>query len=55
VGSPSACGEHPWAFSGGTIQKVVVDLTGEKYVDLEMEAMAAMKARLAPVGGRSWR
>lgn len=36
-------GEHPWAFTGGTIQKVVVDLTGDHYVDLEMEAMAAMK------------
>ena len=36
-------GVHPWAFTGGTIKKVVVDVSGEKYVDLEMEAMAAMK------------
>ena len=36
-------GVHPWAFTGGTIQKVVVDLSGDHYVDLEHEAMAAMK------------
>ncbi len=36
-------GYHPWAFSGGTIYKVIVDLSGESYVDLELEAMAAFK------------
>jgi len=36
-------GVHPWLFTGGTIQKVVVDVSGDHYVDLEMEAMAAMK------------
>jgi arylsulfatase len=36
-------GVHPWAFTGGKIEKVVVDVSGDKYVDLEMEAMAAMK------------
>ena len=36
-------GVHPWAFTGGTIQKVVIDVSGDHYVDLEMEAMAAMK------------
>jgi len=30
-------------YTGGTIQKVVVDVSGDHYVDLEMEAMAAMK------------
>jgi arylsulfatase len=36
-------GDHPWAFTGGTIAKLIVDLSGEAYVDLEMEAAAAMK------------
>ena len=36
-------GVHPWAFAGGTIKKLIIDLSGEAYVDLEMEAMAAMK------------
>jgi arylsulfatase len=36
-------GLHPWAFTGGTIAKVILDISGEAYVDLEMEAMAAMK------------
>lgn len=29
--------------TGGTIHKVVVDLSGDHYVDLEHEAMAAFK------------
>jgi len=36
-------GYHPWAFSGGTIKKVIVDVSGEAYVDLELEAMAMFK------------
>jgi arylsulfatase len=36
-------GERPWAFSGGTIARVVVDVSGEPYVDLEKEAIAMMK------------
>jgi arylsulfatase len=31
-------GEAPWAFSGGTIRRVAVDVSGEPYVDLEREA-----------------
>ncbi len=31
-------GESPWAFSGGTIKRVAVDVSGEPYVDLEREA-----------------
>jgi hypothetical protein len=27
----------------GTIKKVIVDVSGESYVDLELEAMAAFK------------
>ena len=37
-------GVHPHAFTGGTINRVAVDVSGEPYVDLEREA-AAMMAR----------
>ena len=37
-------GAHPHAFSGGTINRVAIDVSGEPYVDLEREA-AAMMAR----------
>jgi arylsulfatase A-like enzyme len=37
-------GERPWAFTGGTIRTVGVDVSGEPYVDLEREA-AAMLSR----------
>jgi len=36
-------GERPWAFTGGTIQRVVVDVSGEPYLDLEKEAIGMMK------------
>ena len=36
-------GHRPWEFSGGTIKQVVVDVSGEAYVDLEKEAIAMMK------------
>jgi arylsulfatase len=36
-------GYHPWAFKGGTIKKLIVDVSGESYLDLELEAMAAFK------------
>ena len=35
-------GQAPWAFTGGTIRRVAVDVSGEPYVDLEREAMAMM-------------
>ena len=35
-------GDRPWAFTGGTIKQVVVDVSGEPYVDLEKEAMAVL-------------
>jgi arylsulfatase A-like enzyme len=41
--TPDYAGYHPWAFTGGDIKKLVVDVSGESYVDLEMEAIAAMK------------
>jgi arylsulfatase len=37
-------GHRPWAFTGGTIQTVAVDVSGDPYVDLE-RAAAAMIAR----------
>ena len=36
-------GVQPWAFSDGTIKQVVVDVSGEAYVDLEKEAIGVMK------------
>ncbi|MFI7062485.1 arylsulfatase [Kribbella sp. NPDC050124] len=35
-------GEAPWPFTGGTINRVAVDVSGEPYVDLEREAVAMM-------------
>ena len=35
-------GARPWAFTGGTIRHVLVDVSGEQYVDLEKEAVALM-------------
>jgi arylsulfatase len=41
--TPDYAGDHPWAFTGGTINRVLVDVSGEAYIDLEMEAIAAFK------------
>ena len=41
--TPDYPGLHPWAFTGGTIKKVLVDVSGEPYIDLEKEAIAAFK------------
>src|SRR5262249_13562217 len=35
-------GDRPWAFAGGTIKQVIVDVSGEPYLDLEKEAVALM-------------
>jgi hypothetical protein len=35
-------GEMPWRFTGGTIRRVAVDVSGEPYVDLEREAAAML-------------
>jgi arylsulfatase A-like enzyme len=35
-------GERPYHFTGGTIQRVVVDVSGEPYIDLEREAQAML-------------
>jgi hypothetical protein len=37
-------GESPHRFSGGTIKRVAIDVSGQPYLDLEREA-AAMLAR----------
>jgi arylsulfatase len=36
-------GTSPYEFTGGTIKEAVVDVSGESYVDLELEALAVMK------------
>ena len=35
-------GEHPHAFTGGTIRRVAVDVSGDPYIDLEREAQAML-------------
>lgn len=35
-------GAAPWTFTGGTIDRVAVDVSGEPYVDLEREAVAML-------------
>jgi arylsulfatase len=35
-------GDHPHRFTGGTIKRVAVDVSGDPYVDLEREARAMM-------------
>jgi arylsulfatase A-like enzyme len=35
-------GSMPWHFTGGTIKRVAVDVSGDPYVDLEREAVAMM-------------
>jgi arylsulfatase len=35
-------GQAPWSFTGGTINRVAVDVSGDPYVDLEREAVAMM-------------
>ena len=35
-------GDAPWRFTGGTIKRVAVDVSGEAYIDLEREAIAML-------------
>jgi hypothetical protein len=35
-------GEYPHPFTGGTIKRVAVDVSGDPYVDLEREAQAML-------------
>jgi arylsulfatase A-like enzyme len=41
--TPDYSGAHPYAFTGGTIKEAIVDVSGDQYVDLELEALAMMK------------
>ena len=34
-------GERPWPFVGGTVKRVLIDVSGEPFVDLAEEAKAA--------------
>ena len=36
-------GTAPWAFTGGAIKQVIVDVSGERFIDIEKEALAMMK------------
>jgi arylsulfatase len=36
-------GAHPYPFTGGTIKEAVVDVSGDQYVDFELEALAMTK------------
>ena len=38
-------GEPPYAFTGGTIDRVAVDVSGEPYVDLEREAEMLLRSQ----------
>ena len=40
-------GERPYRFTGGTIKRVAVDVSGEPYIDLEREAAGHADARVA--------
>ena len=35
-------GAHPHVFTGGTIKRVAVDVSGDPYLDLEREAQAML-------------
>jgi hypothetical protein len=35
-------GQHPHAFTGGTIKRVAVDVSGDPYLNLEREAQAML-------------
>ena len=38
-------GEPPYAFTGGTIRQVSVNVSGEPYLDLERHAQMVLKAQ----------
>ena len=40
-------GAKPWRFTGGTIRRVAIDVSGQAYIDLEREAAAMLIARIA--------
>ena len=40
--SPDYPGSRPWRFTGGTIHRVAVDVSGDPYIDLEREAQTML-------------
>jgi hypothetical protein len=36
-------GDAPWPFVGGTIKRVIIDVSGESFADLAQEARAALR------------
>lgn len=38
-------GDRPWAFTGGTIKRIAIDVSGEAFVILAKEAAAAFARR----------
>jgi len=46
-------GDHPYAFTGGTIKRAAVDVSGDRYVDLEREAQVMIAREQATRNG--WR
>jgi hypothetical protein len=36
-----ASGQRPWPFTGGTVTRVVIDVSGEAFIDVAREAAAA--------------
>jgi hypothetical protein len=38
-------GASPWRFTGGTINRVTADVSGDPYPDFELELAALMSAR----------
>jgi hypothetical protein len=38
-------GEAPYAFTGGTIRQVAVDVSGEPYVDMERQAEMLLRSQ----------
>jgi hypothetical protein len=44
-------GEQPYRFTGGKINRVAVDVSGEPYIDLEREAQAMLKRNRVVVIG----
>ena len=43
-------GQRPWPFTGGTVKRVVIDVSGQAFVDLAKEAAAAFARQLPSVG-----
>ena len=41
-------GEQPRRFTGGTIRRVAVDVSGEPFLDLQRQAAAVMREEIRP-------